>query len=271
MSDHFETKVAVSSDTSDSYFENHRVRHTCSNYTAKIKESLMASTRRVHDQHPAVAMRGLRVLSIGCGDGDYDKLCAAEMNRKLAKYIGVEPDPVASAVARDSAFGLAAVESVETDVWTGDFDSFVKKNGTAHKYDVIYIVHAIHMMPVENTLESAMALLEPGTGVLHIAIQTRKGVPELYESITGQHWQYHTAEYIYEILARKTISYNLTAHDCFIDTPVDKVKQLCDFLFSRDTTDIIDRVRPLIKGGIKEEHVVINIQTALHIPVSAGA
>jgi SAM-dependent methyltransferase len=270
MSTHFETNVAVSSDISDSYFENHRVRHTCSDYTAKIKEALLASTRRVHDQHPGVALRGgLRVLSVGCGDGEYDAQCAADMNRKLAEYTGVEPDPAASAAARESAFGLAAMESVKTDVWTGDFDSFVKENGTTRKYDVIYIVHAIHMMPVENTVANAMALLEPGTGVLHIAIQTRKGVPELYETITGQQWQYRTAEYIYESLSRSNISYTVTALDCFIDTPADKVKQLCDFLFFRDTADIIDRVRPIIAAGIKEEHVVINIQAVIPLSVAA--
>ena len=250
--------VRVSSDISSDYFDNHRVRHLSSDYADKIFDALMASTKAVIDRSPEMQQGGARILSIGCGAGEYDARCAAGLKGcRLQRYTGVEPDSGAGRTAAETAFGLAG--QCEVDVWQGCFDSFCKQHGSTRKYDIIYIVHAIHMMDIARTIEGALRLLEPGKGLLHIAIQTREGVPELYERAFQKSWPFRTAEDVLELLRAGGTEHTVIPLDCFIDTSHDKVKQLCDFLFLTDTADMQQTLLPMIEGGVKEKHVVISV------------
>lgn len=250
--------VHVSSDISADYFENHRVRHTSSDYTDKIYDALMASTKAVISHSPEMQEQGVRILSIGCGAGEYDARCAAGLEGcRLQRYSGVEPDPEASRAAAENAFSLTGV--CEVDVWQGSFESFCQEHGSTRRYDIIYIVHAIHMMDIARTVEGALRLLEPGRGLLHIAIQTREGIPLLYEKAFGKKWPFRTAEDVLEVLRSGSVDHTVIPLDCFIDTAHDKVKQLCDFLFFTDTAELQQTLLPMIEGGIREKHVVIAV------------
>lgn len=171
----------------------------------------------------------LRILSVGCGDGNLDlPVLEALSEYGPVEYLGLDVNGV-SLASFASDLALRSPEflgQVQTELRNEPVEDFVEGSGTFH---VVLLAHVLYYSPDPAALVRALqrGRLTPD-GIAILVHSARRGIPELLESIEGLE-SFLSAESLVEQLAAAGVAAELH----LVATEMD-VTELLDADLARD-------------------------------------
>lgn len=244
--------------SSAQYKRLHEVRVETSEYAEKILGKLVERLRSQADE----TGRKLRVLSVGPGDGEFDRALIEQVGTdRIELYYGVEidgnmyDDLVAHGVGDVPAqFFHSSLEEFSLPAAANDADA------ANHGVDAVLFVQVIHMMDLNETFEQLPTLLAEG-GRAYVGMQSYEGAPRLFESVTAEKWPFRVVEDVEAFIDSNTdFGHSVHTLPCRIDTDHPDIKLAYDFMFGRDSSKWADAIAAKTADGLTENHVVLEIR-----------
>ncbi len=168
-----------------------------------------------------------RVLSVGAGDGSFDREWLVHLP-EMQHYVALEPY-----ASHFDELKQRFAEDARAEIIQSGFEGF--ESGSS--FDLIVFAHSLYYMKDrEKQLQRARAMLKPG-GQCWVFHQTERGIHEIQQRFGDAKTQQYslTAENIAQALTGLGVSYVSTELPATIDVR-NAPKDLVDFFLERDTT-----------------------------------